>query len=196
MVENRYKKGQIYKIVDVGYNLCYIGSTCESLCQRMSRHRICYRHYQKTGKNPIKLFIIFDEYGVENCKIELLEDYHCNTKNELERREGEFIKCSECVNKVIAGRTYKEWCLDNKETIKQSNKANYAKDKDTIKEEYYLNQEENQKKCLDRYYSKKDAINDRRKATYVCECGVELRFDCKARHERSKHHQQFHKQEE
>lgn len=28
---NRYEKGQIYKIVDVGYNKMYIGSTTENL---------------------------------------------------------------------------------------------------------------------------------------------------------------------
>ena len=28
---DRYFDGEIYKIVDVGSNLCYIGSTCEKL---------------------------------------------------------------------------------------------------------------------------------------------------------------------
>ena len=36
---NRYEKGKNYQIVDVGFNKCYIGSTCESLSKRMERHR-------------------------------------------------------------------------------------------------------------------------------------------------------------
>ena len=46
MDTNRYKHGKIYKITDVGYNKCYIGSTCESLSQRMTRHRSNYKIHQ------------------------------------------------------------------------------------------------------------------------------------------------------
>ena len=37
--------GNIYKIVVVGYNLCYLGSTCEKLSKRMERHRADYKIY-------------------------------------------------------------------------------------------------------------------------------------------------------
>ena len=47
MSENKLKNGKIYKIVDVGYNKCYIGSTCESLSQRMARHRKDFRRWKK-----------------------------------------------------------------------------------------------------------------------------------------------------
>ena len=40
---NRYEHGKIYKIVDNGYNKCYVGSTCESLSQRMARHTLHQR---------------------------------------------------------------------------------------------------------------------------------------------------------
>ena len=30
-MENKYQNSKIYKIVDVGYNKCYIGSTVEEL---------------------------------------------------------------------------------------------------------------------------------------------------------------------
>ena len=39
-ITNKYQNAKIYKIVDIGYNKCYIGSTCEELSQRMARHRI------------------------------------------------------------------------------------------------------------------------------------------------------------
>jgi len=71
---NRYENGKIYKIVDVGYNKCYIGSTCESLSKRMERHRKQYKEYSK-GKTRKKTTAvdIFNEFGIENCKIELIE---------------------------------------------------------------------------------------------------------------------------
>ena len=37
--------GNIYKIVVVGYNLCYLGSTCEKLSKIMERHRADYKIY-------------------------------------------------------------------------------------------------------------------------------------------------------
>ena len=53
---NRYENGKIYKIVDVGYNKMYIGSTCESLSKRMERHRASYKHYLKGKYNKARSF--------------------------------------------------------------------------------------------------------------------------------------------
>ena len=46
---NRYEKGKIYKITDIGYNKFYVGSTCENLSKRIERHRTKYKNY-KAGK--------------------------------------------------------------------------------------------------------------------------------------------------
>ena len=35
-MENKYQRGKIYKIVDIGCTKCYIGSTIETLSNRMS----------------------------------------------------------------------------------------------------------------------------------------------------------------
>ena len=34
---DKYQNGQIYTIVDVGFNKCYIGSTCEGISKRFSK---------------------------------------------------------------------------------------------------------------------------------------------------------------
>ena len=100
---NRYENRKIYKITDVGYNKCYIGSTCESLSKRMTRHKEKFQAYQRGNANVHYLtsFALFDVFGVENCKIELVETFACNTKEELLSREGHYIKNTDCVNKVI-----------------------------------------------------------------------------------------------
>ncbi len=89
---NRYENGKIYKITDVGYNKCYIGSTCESLSKRMTRHREEFRAYQRGNAGYLTSFALFDVFGVENCKIELVETFACNTKEELLSREGPLHK--------------------------------------------------------------------------------------------------------
>ena len=70
---NKYHNGKIYKIVDVGYNKCYVGSTTEKLSMRMVRHRSDYKRYKNGKINKITSFDLFDTYGIENCKIELVE---------------------------------------------------------------------------------------------------------------------------
>ena len=73
-MENKYQRGKIYNIVDVGYNKCYIGSTIEKLLSnRMSRHRYGYNRYKINSQKKMASFDIFDEYGIDNCKIELIE---------------------------------------------------------------------------------------------------------------------------
>ena len=37
--KNVYQHGKIYKIVDIGYTMVYIGSTTVELATRMARHR-------------------------------------------------------------------------------------------------------------------------------------------------------------
>ena len=92
-IQNKYQNGKIYQITDIGYNKCYIGSTTEGLSLRMTRHRANYKNFLKNnGKNFISSYDLFNEYGLENCKIELIEYYKCNTLQELRKREGEHIK--------------------------------------------------------------------------------------------------------
>ena len=146
---NRYENGKIYKITDVGYNKCYIGSTCESLSKRMERHRKQYKEYIKGRmKKKTTAIDIFNEFGIENCKIELIENYPCQSKEELFKREGGHIKATECVNRQIAGRTQQEWKLDNPEQAREyyergkaRARAYYHKHKEEIIEKRRLNEE-------------------------------------------------------
>ena len=129
---NKYQNGKIYKIVDVGYNKCYIGSTCESLSQRMARHRQHYRESFKNNRKFVSSFRLFDEFNVENCKIELIESYPCENKAELERKEGEHIRVTDCVNKNVAGRTVVEYRKDNKEAISEYAKSYKEKNQEHL----------------------------------------------------------------
>lgn len=138
MTENKYSNGKIYKVVDNAYTKCYIGSTIEPLCKRMAKHRRDYNLYKQGKKLFYTIYSLFDEYGTENCKIELLEAYPCNNIEELHKHEGEHIKYNDCLNKRVEGRTDKDRRLAKPETYKaiakryqESHKeqiATYAKD--------------------------------------------------------------------
>jgi len=112
-----YKNGKIYKITDNAYTKMYIGSTTQPLSKRFSDHRASYKLWQDGKGHNVTIFDIFNEFGVENCKIELIEEYECENKMELQRKEGEHIKNNDCVNRCISGRTQKEWYEQNKNRI-------------------------------------------------------------------------------
>ena len=49
MNNNVYQHGKIYKIVDIGYNEQYFGSTTVELSTRMARHRDRYRNTKRVN---------------------------------------------------------------------------------------------------------------------------------------------------
>lgn len=93
-----YQKGKIYTIRNKNdTNLIYVGSTCDVyLSNRMGKHRADSR------RNPNNHFY----KKIENWNdwyIELYENFPCNDKNELTKREGEVIRQIGTLNNKNAG---------------------------------------------------------------------------------------------
>ena len=132
-----YSNGKIYKIEPIVDHLedeIYIGSTTKQyLSQRMDNHRCCYKRWKDDKYHKFTVFDLFDKYGIDNCKIYLLESVNATTKDELLAREGHYIRTLKCVNRCIVGRTNKEYKNDNKETITEQNKQYYHNNIDKIK---------------------------------------------------------------
>ena len=151
-----YNKGQIYKIVDVGYNKCYIGSTTQKLSDRIAKHRLFYKQYKQGKKEYVSIFDIFDEFGVENCKIEWIEDYPCDNRKQLEAREGHYQQELNCVNKNLAGRTKKEYREEHREYLSQIDKERYLENKEKILEKQKYNYQNNKERILQRQREYRD----------------------------------------
>lgn len=174
-----YQNGKIYKIWDNSYTKCYIGSTVEELSSRMSHHRKDYRKWLLEQKTYVSSFALFDEFGVENCKIELLENYPCSSKAELHAREGHQQRLNECINKRLAGRSQKKYREDNREIIKEKQKERYQNNREKIIQrvsEYMKNNEEQKQK---------------RKEQYNCECGGSYTYTHRTRHLKTNQHQSW-----
>jgi len=124
-----YQNGKIYSIRSHLTDDVYIGSTIETLAKRLFNHKRYYKRWLITKKLYTTSFKIIEK-DPENCYIELVENYPCNSKNELERREGETIRNTTCVNKNIAGRTKKEYYNNNKEIIAEKSKQYYNNNKE------------------------------------------------------------------
>ena len=119
-----YLQGKIYKLWSPSKNLVYYGSTTQILSQRLAQH--IQRKKLNTGGQSTS-FLILD---CEDYKIELVEEYPCNNKQQLLTKEGEYIKNNDCVNKIVAGRTPQEYYEDNIEYQHQKNKNYYQKNKE------------------------------------------------------------------
>ncbi len=91
-----YYNGKIYKIVPTdetepsNINDIYIGSTILSLKEEMEDQiDNYYRTIKKIRFGSEDLFI---KYGVDNCKIVLIEEFKCNSTDALLKREGEVMR--------------------------------------------------------------------------------------------------------
>jgi len=154
-----YSQGKVYMVWFEGKEERYYGSTKNKLSTRFSQHKTSY----KNKNSKCSLFSLFDKYGVDNAKIELVETFPCTTRNELQAREGFYIRNNPHINRCIAGRTkaegdkaYREANIDS---CKERDKSYYQANKEKLKERrklyYEAHLEDEKKKMRERYHSKK-----------------------------------------
>ena len=117
---NKYENGIIYKII--GGDEIYIGSTTFTKEERLKQHINNYKNWLNNETNYKSSYVLFDKYQIENCKIDIIEPFPCETREELERQEGFHQRQNVCVNIKIAGRTKKEYHQDNIEKFTQYQK--------------------------------------------------------------------------
>ena len=188
MSNNKYEKAKVYKIWSTQGDKIYVGSTCkEYLSQRMIAHRKSYKQWKSTSQKFVTSYLIFDEYGLNNCFIELLEAKICSSKDDLRQLEGKYIRELVCVNKRIAGRSKNEWKEDNPEYQQEYYEIN--KDK---KKEFYSDNKETILNHRKQYYDEnKEKIIEQHLQKFTCECGSTLRLSDKSRHLKSMKHCKF-----
>ena len=116
-----YQNGKIYKIINENNKIIYIGSTVQILCKRYMKH---------THKAP-------------NHKIILIENYSCNSREELCRREQEVIEeYSNLLNQRKSYITEEEKKEQKKKCTQEYKKKHYNNIKKYHKEynkNYYKN---------------------------------------------------------
>jgi group I intron endonuclease len=100
---NKYEHGKIYKLVNNVDADIYIGSTLHPLVKRLSLHK-------SHGKvRNSKVYRHLKEVGLDNVHIELIEEYPCTCRKELEDRERYWIEnLKPALNKNIPSRTLEE----------------------------------------------------------------------------------------
>lgn len=212
MIDERYKRGKIYKVINLVTKDIYVGSTIQILCDRMMGHRVkC-----KAG-DVSKLYATVVDNNWTNYKIILLENYPCDNVEQLKQQEQWWkdelnpayntISCYG-IDIVKKKKNRKEYNLKTKEHIDDYNREYYSNNKEDIckrSKEYRLNnvikvQEYHKSYGLNNvtklqeynksYSQRRREIYNKRTFKFICEC-CNYRSKCSSnltRHLKSKKH--------
>jgi hypothetical protein len=157
-----YQTGKIYRIYAIlsdGTTISYYGATTKNLRVRLAGH---VQSAKKGGGTTSKHIIAAGNYNIM-----LMENFPCNSREELNAREQYYILNNECVNKVVPLRTKKQYYVQNADNIKEQKKQYYVQNADNIKEQkkqYYVQNADNIKDKYKQYYVQNaDAIKEQHK---------------------------------
>lgn len=176
---NKFENGKIYKIVSDLTDKIYIGSTILPLNERLNLHKNKYKTYIDGKYHYVTSFELIK---LDSYRIELIENFPCNNKYDLEQREAFYIRQHEelCSNKVIPHRTSKEYRNDNKDKISERYKQIYL---------------ENQNKICDRVKNYRlnnlEKIKAYNSKEFICDCGLKIKNSSKHKHIKRKFHQNY-----
>lgn len=121
------KIGKVYKIWNNKTADIYIGSSFSCLKKRMAVHK------SYCSVSALPLYNLMREHGSDNFQIEQIDELKTNSKDELRRLEGKYIReYKPSLNQRIAGRVRREYYEDNCEYLKDYQTDYYRKNKERL----------------------------------------------------------------
>lgn len=163
---NVYSKSVIYKIVpkDIDLDYIYVGST-HRYNDRKSSHKSDY-HNELSPRYKLEVYdYIRNHGGWYNFVIIVIEEFPCESKRDLEKRE-QYWK--EIYGSNIGKRAYAEknqYYLDHKEDILTKLRTDYDDNKKQQKRDYYL---KNREKVIERQINYYNNVVKPKKALIEC----------------------------
>lgn len=184
---NKYHDGKIYIISAQQSDKIYIGSTTKTLKERFNNHKTSYKSYYLNGKQSY--CTSYEILKFSDCNIKLLENFPCNTSEEL--REREQYNISQYPNSINKVKAYlseeqkkeieKKYYIENKEKITEYKKEYNIINRETIKEK--------REEYFEEYRNKnREKIKEKGKQIILCECGITYTYYNKISHLKSKRH--------
>jgi len=161
---NTYKNGKIYKLVSKHIQGIVVGSTMQSLNKRLSEHRNIYRKWKdgRSFNNSANQILCFDD-----ADIILVEEYSCDTKEQLLEREQYYMDTlPNVINKINA--------IQDPDYKKKHYAENIEQEKMRCKayRENPENKERIAERCRKFYETHLEDIKIKRSLTTTCECGL------------------------
>ena len=143
-IDERYKRGKIYTIrCRYDDTLIYVGSSIDNLAKRFAGHKADSKRKHLPLYNHIN-----DDW--DNWYIELYEDFPCDNKQQLVRREGEVIRDIGNLNKHIAGRSKKDYYEEYRDKFLEQKKQYYQDNRDKFLEQKKQYNQDNRDNILEK----------------------------------------------
>jgi len=177
-----YQHSKIYKL-ECDDGCYYYGATTGSLDTRLRGHK------KASTTQPYRVYTHINEIGWNKVKITLVEEFPCNLRSELNKRESEFIyearKDEKCLNTILSFateeqrqetrdkyfETYKRPLTEQRIEYNHTYSKKYREQKgNELKQKkseyYYTNKEDRDKKTKENYYKNKEEILRKKKEKY------------------------------
>ena len=171
-----YQLGKIYKIVSSETDKIYVGSTTHKyLSERLSNHKSIYRSWKDGKRGYVSSFELLN-YG--DAVIILLEAFPCNNKDDLRAKEQDWIN------------QFKDICINRNKAYTGIHAKNEKERIVKYKKQYYT---ENTEKVAEykRIY-RAEQIELSRSEKLICSCSGKYTRANKARHNKTKKHQDYY----
>ena len=201
MLMTNYLNSVIYMLKkkdDYDNENVYIGSTYDFIRRKHSHKNSCNNPNHKDYNMKVYQYIR-NNGGWNEFNMIVIENYPCNCKEELVKKEDEIICKINCkLNSNRAKRSKKERYEDNRNKIKEQSKQYYQNNKEKRlkqKKEYYEN---NKNKVLEQkkeyYQNNQEKIKANKTEKIKCDkCGSEITRNHIARHQKTEKCQNYNK---
>lgn len=178
--ENKYIRGKIYKLTSGYTGFVYIGSTINTLSNRLSHHRTDYNR-----KVNITSTILM---GLPDIEIVLLCNFPCNTNEELRHEERKWINLPEYRDRCVNLRN--PITSDSEKKIQISNYRKVHQEKYTQRATSWRKDNRNKfnEHCKNYYYRNRDRVLARKAIKHNCECGGRYTNSTKTLHFKTQMH--------
>lgn len=172
--------GRVYKIIHTQSNICYVGSTFNTIRDRFHCHQTGFRFWE-SGKNKstISIYPFFKQYGIDQFKMVLIKEYQVCDKNHLEVYEQLWINKLKPINKQSSfsikylskkqyqinyaeksKETQRKYHIENREVLLEKSKQYRANNVEKIvdsRQKYYADNDEKVKAKSNQYYEENKA---------------------------------------
>jgi hypothetical protein len=143
-----FANGKIYAVCVDGE--VYVGSTTKTrLCSRRYEH-VSRSRDPRYANNSLYAKINSIETKWLGIHLELLEEYSCETKDQLHSKEAEWVRKIDTLNHIIPCRTHKECREEKKAEIAEKRKHHYEQHKSEYADGQRIYNEHNQAKVAER----------------------------------------------
>jgi group I intron endonuclease len=175
----------IYKIYSESGEKVYVGSTIQTLNKRFIHHK---SHFKSGNGRGCSSYVLFEEYGAENCKIQLLEECEQHQRYDRERYWIETIP-----HTVNIMRKLNITNEERKQHMCDYSKKWNAENPEAYTERMRRNAIQQKEKQRERYDKNISHIREQASAKVMCECGIVYRHSHRNRHQASVRHQNLMK---